>query len=164
MTRTLLTAALALALPLAAFAAEPGPANTAQPHPAASAHANAVAGHADAARIEACTNVTTTLVGNLAKGDFKAAGADFNANMAAHLGADKLATVWQQVSQQFGKLQAHGTIQNAMYQGDAVVLLPLRFEKGALNAQVACDADGKIAGFFLRPVEAAAPAAPSASK
>lgn len=160
----LLVTAIAIALPAVACA---GPADTTQPHPAASAHANAVAGQANAARIEACTNATTALIGNLVKGDFTAAGADFDANMAAHLGADKLGSVWQQVGAQFGKLTGHGTLQNGMYQGDVVVLLPLRFEKGTLNAQVACDANNKVAGFFLRPAEApaaSAPAAPAGSK
>lgn len=162
MQRTLILASLLAALPLAASAN--APADTARPHPAASAHANAVAGQAGAARIEACAHVASSLIDNLAKNDFKAATTDFDATMTAQLGADKLGAVWQQVAQQFGKLEGRGTLQNAMYQGDVVVMLPLRFAKGSVHAQVACDAAGKIAGFFLRPAAAPAPSAPASAK
>lgn len=142
---------LGLALPAVAFAAARHPAENARDHPASSAHANAVAGQADAARIEACTSAANTMIGNLGKGDAKSATADFDTTMQANLSPDKLAEVWQQVEHQMGKLQGRGTPQNVMYQGHIIITVPLRFEKGALNAQVACDADGKIAGFFVRP-------------
>lgn len=161
MQRSLILAAVLAALPCSVLAN--GPADTARPHPAVGAHATAVAGQAAAARIEACARVASTLVDSLAKGDFKAATADFDATMTSGLGADKLAAVWQQVDQQFGKLEGRGTLQNAMYQGDVVVVLPLRFAKGNVSAQVACDADGKIAGFFLRPAATTTPAAASSA-
>ncbi len=142
---------LGLALPGLTFAAAQHPAENARGHPASSAHANALAGQTDAARIEACTSAANTMIGNLGKGDAKAATMDFDSTMQANLSPDKLAEVWQQVEHQMGKLQGRGTPQNVMYQGHTIITVPLRFEKGALNAQVACDADGKIAGFFLRP-------------
>lgn len=160
MPRVLLAATL-LILAGSTFAAAQHPAASARPHPAPGAHANAVAGQADAARIEACTNAANALVDNLEKGDAKAATADFDATMQANLGADKLDAVWKQVGEQAGKLQGHGTPQNMMYEGYAVITLPLQFEKGGLNAQVACDADGKVAGFFLRPAAAPSGAAPT---
>lgn len=157
MQRQLALAALCASMLLApALAAAQNPAASASPHPAASAHANAVAGEADAARIEACVASANTLLDSLDKGAYKAATANFDAAMLANLGADKLGEVWQGVGKQVGKLQGRGTPQNVMVQGHAIVTVPLRFEKADINAQVACDADGKIAGFFLRP--AAAPA------
>ncbi|MGH8183777.1 MAG: DUF3887 domain-containing protein, partial [Rhodanobacteraceae bacterium] len=90
-------------------------------------------------------------IDNLQKGDAKAATANFDATMLANLTPDKLAAAWQQVGSQFGKLQGRGTPQNAMYQGHTIVILPLQLTKGGMNAQVACDADGKVAWFFLRP-------------
>ncbi|WHZ18799.1 MAG: hypothetical protein OJF55_000948 [Rhodanobacteraceae bacterium] len=160
MPRVLPAAALfILASPLLAVAQNP--AVSARPHPAPSAHANAVAGQADAARIEACTHIANAMVDNLEKGDAKAATADFDATMRTNLGADKLGAIWKQVGGQVGKLQGHGTPQNMMYQGYAVIILPLRFEKGGLDAQVACDADGKVAGFFLRPGAAPSDSAPA---
>lgn len=160
MQRLVMFAVLAATLPALAFAG--GPASTEHAHPSASAHANAMAGRASAARIEACTHAATALIANLDKGDFKAAMSDFDARMTANLGADKLAAAWQQVGQLVGTLQTQGAPQNAMYQGDVVVLLPLHFSKGNINAQVACDASDKVAGFFLRPV--AAPAGSASGK
>ena len=154
MQRIVMFAALAAALPAIALAN--GPASTERAHPSASAHANATAGHASAARIEACTHAATALVANLDKGDYKAATSNFDAPMAASISAEKLGAIWQQVGQQVGKLHGHGTPRNAMYQGDVVVLLPLHFEKGNVNAQVACNAGGKVTGFFLRPAAATA--------
>lgn len=160
MPRVLLAATL-LILAGSTLATAQHPAANARPHPAPGAHANAVAGHADAARIEACTNTANALVDNLERGDAKAASANFDATMQANLDADKLDAVWKQVGGQVGKLQGHGTPQNMMYEGYAVVTLPLQFEKGGVNAQVACDADGKVAGFYLRPAAAPSTSAPT---
>jgi hypothetical protein len=142
----------ALVLPAIALAAgQQHPADTARDHPAASAYANATAGQANAARIEACTAATNALIDHLEKGDFKTATSNFDATMKANLDAGKLGQFWKQVASQVGTLQSRGAPQNMMYEGHAVITLPLHFEKGGANAQVACDADGKVAGFFLRP-------------
>ena len=155
MSRKLFVVALIAAItPTLAFAGQPSATSA---HPAVGAHVNAMAGETDAARIETCTTATNTLLDNLEKNDDKAATSDFDATMRAHLSADKLSAVWKQVGSQMGTLQTRGTPQNMLYQSHVIVILPLHFEKGDLNAQVACDADGKIAGFFLRP-DSAAPA------
>lgn len=142
---------LGFMVPALACAAPQHPAASARAHPTPSAQANAAIGQADAARIEACATAADTLIDDLGKGDAKGATADFDATMQANLGADKLAEVWQQIVHRMGTLQGRGTPQNVMYQGHVIITVPLRFEKGGLNAQVACDADGKIAGFFVRP-------------
>ncbi|HKZ09249.1 MAG TPA: DUF3887 domain-containing protein [Rhodanobacteraceae bacterium] len=155
--KLILVAFAALSMPGMSLAAgQLHPADTAQDHPAASAHANATAGEAGAARIETCTATTNTLIDHLEKGDFTAATSNFDATMKANLGADKLGQFWKQVASQVGTLQGRGTPRNMMYEGHAVISLPLHFEKGDANAQVACDADGKVAGFFLRPASASA--------
>lgn len=153
MRRQLILATLAaFVMPAMSLAAgQQHPADTAQDHPAASAHANAMAGAAGAARIETCTATTNTLIDHLEKGDFMAATSNFDANMKANLDANKLGQFWKQVASHVGTLQGRGTPQNMMYEGHAVITLPLHFEKGDASAQVACDADGKVAGFFLRP-------------
>jgi hypothetical protein len=148
-------AVIALAVPAISLAAgQQHPADTARDHPAASAYANATAGQANAVRIETCTATTNALIDHLEKGDFTAATANFDANMKANLDADKLGQFWNQVASRVGTLQGRGAPQNMMYEGHAVITLPLHFEKGDANAQVACDADGKVAGFYLRPTSA----------
>lgn len=152
MHRKLIVTIAALVMPAISLAAgQQHPAATAQDHPAASAYANATAGQANAVRIETCTATTNTLIDHLEKGHFKAATSSFDATMRANLDADKLAQFWKQVAGQVGTLQGRGTTQNMMYEGHAVITLPLHFEKGDANAQVACGADGKVAGFHLRP-------------
>lgn len=152
---------IALALSaLAIPAAAQHPADTAKPHPAASAHANAVAGQADAARMESCGQAAQQFLDQLTKGDFKAATGNFDAAMQAGLGADKLGEVWKSVGTQFGKFESRGTAQNVMYQDMPVVSTPLHFEKGALVAQLACGKDGKFAGFHLQPLPSAATSSP----
>ena len=153
MRRQLILATLAaFVMPVMSLAAEQQhPAATAQDHPAASAHANAMAGAAGAVRIEACTATTNTLIDRLEKSDFTAATSNFDANMKANLDANKLGQFWKQVANHVGTLRGRGAPQNMMYKGHAVITLPLHFEKGDASAQVACDADGQVAGFFLRP-------------
>lgn len=151
MPRTLVAAALIAGLPALAFGMGQSPAAGEKPHPSNSAHANAVAGQANAARIEACTIAANTLIDNLEKGDPEAASADFDATMKTKLGTDKLAEVWRRIGLQMGTLQSRGAPQNAIYQDHTFITIPLHFKNRDLIAQVVCDVDGKVAGFFLRP-------------
>ncbi|MGH8191629.1 MAG: DUF3887 domain-containing protein [Rhodanobacteraceae bacterium] len=172
MQRTLLAlAVMALAAPAFAQSA-PGnsgiPDNAhssmaSKPHPASGAHANAAAGEADAARIEACGHVAHRFLDELEQGDFKTASSNFNDHMKAGLSADKLGQTWRSLGAQFGKLESRGDSQTVMYQGMPVVSTPLHFEKGDFVSQLACDSQGKIAGFYLRALAppGAAPASSS---
>src|SRR5690348_18184229 len=114
MRRQLILATLAaFIMPAMSLAAgQQHPADTAQDHPAASAHANAMAGAAGAARSETCTATTNTLIDHLEKGDFMAATSNFDANMKANLDANKLGQFWKQVASHVGTLQGRGTPQN----------------------------------------------------
>lgn len=152
MHRQLLAVALIAALPALAFAAGQSPAATEKPHPSNSAHANAVAAQADAARMEACGNLSGALLDAFDKGDFKTATAHFDSQMLAIVDAQKLGEVQKSITAQFGKLESRGTPQSVMYQGMAVISTPMHYEKGDLAAIVACDKDGKVAGFRLHPV------------
>jgi hypothetical protein len=152
MHRHLFAAALIAALPTFAFAAGQSPAATEKPHPSSSAHANAVAGQADAARLEACAGLSAALLDAFDKGDFKAATTNFDSQMLAVVDAQKLAEVQKSIGGQFGKLESRGTPQTVMYQGMAVASTPMHYEKGDLAAMVACDKDGKVAGFRVHPV------------
>lgn len=152
MHRTLIIATLIAALPALAFAAGQTPGASEKPHPSSSAHANAVAGQADAMRIEACGNLSGALLEAFDNGDFKAATSNFNGQMLAVVDAQKLGEVQKSIAGQFGKLESRGTPQSVMYQGMAVVSTPMHYEKGDLAAVVACDKDGKVAGFRLNPV------------
>ncbi len=120
-------------------------------HPAVGAHANAVAGLANAARIEACANLSRALLDALDKGDFKAATSNFDSHLRTALDSHALGTAWNAVGRQLGKFESHGAAKNMMYKNMPVIATPLHFEKGDLQAQVVCDQGGKIAGFRVHP-------------
>ena len=157
---TVIMATAALAAP--AFAAGQTPAAETSTHPASRAHANAVAAQADALRIEACGRIARGFIDDLAKGDFKTAVANFNGQMKAAVSADKLDETWKSLGDRFGQLESHGRPQTVMYQDMPVVTTPLHFTKGDFVSQLACDNEGKIAGFYIRPLPAAS-AAPGSS-
>lgn len=154
-------ALVALVVPALAFAAPQHPASNARPHPAASAHSVAAAGEANARRIEACSEVSASMLAALDRGDYDAAASTFDARMQTLLDAQKLRLAWTSTVTQLGKLDSRGSPQTLLYEDNPVVATPLRFANGALVAQVACDPDGKIAGFFMRPAGAASGSAPA---
>ena len=160
MLRKLIVLAL-VAAPAALLAApQQHPSASARPHPASSSHVNASAEQADAARLEACGQLANTFLDDLDKGDVSAATAYFDQRMKAAVDEAKLREVWQSLGNQFGKLTSRGHPRTVMYQGMPVVGTPLNFEKGDFVSQVTCDREGKIAGFYIRPLpsNAAAPA------
>lgn len=57
-----------------------------------------------------------------------------------------------------GKLIEFGSAKVSQAGGITMVILPARFEKAAVDFTVSIDADGKIAGLFIRPQEQAASA------
>src|SRR6185437_899174 len=152
MPRLSVAAALIAALPALAFGAARSPAATEKPHPSTSAHANAVAGQANATRLAACHELSAKMLSALEKGDYKTATANFDLRMSANLDAKKLGQVWMSMSSQFGALQSRGFPQATMYQDLFIVVTPLYFEKGGLKAQVVCTMHDKIAGFHLQPL------------
>ncbi|HEX5354066.1 MAG TPA: DUF3887 domain-containing protein [Rhodanobacteraceae bacterium] len=155
--------ALLVALPALQLAAGQHPLTGARAHPAISAYANATTGQANAARIEACLLAVDNLIDNLEKGEDKAATSDFDSKMRANLNADMLGETWKGVGGKMGKLLGRGTPQNLLYRGHVIVVVPMHFGKGDIDAQIACDADGKIAGFSLRPGPATPAPAPASS-
>lgn len=152
---------IAAGLPLFASAAAQHPAETATDHPAPSAHANAVAGQASAARIEACMHASDALLTNLEKGDGTAAAARFSALLKTKVQPSQLDQLWAHVTSRAGTLQGRGTPQNAMFQQDVVIVLPLQFARVNLNFQVACNGHDQVDGFFLRPMAPPAGAPPA---
>jgi hypothetical protein len=156
MHRKLFAAALIAVLPALAFGAGQSPAASEKPHPSSSAHANAVAGQANATRLEACDDLSASMLDALEKGDFEAATSSFDNQMRTNLDAKKLGQVWTSVGAHFGALQSRGFPQAAMYQQVFIVVTPLYFEKGGLRAQVVCGMDNKIVGFHVQPISPAA--------
>ncbi|MEK0266613.1 alpha/beta fold hydrolase [Stenotrophomonas rhizophila] len=84
-----------------------------------------------------------------------AAEAMFTPEMAKAVPAAQLRTLWQSL----GELRERGTARITTHEGMTIIVVPLTFAKGALDAQIVVDAQQRVAGLMFKP--AAAPAAPA---
>ena len=116
--------------------------------------------HAQAA--SAAETTATRLLDHLDARQYPEAEALFTAEMASAVPAEKLKQIWESLPLQLGAAQGRGKAQVTEHQGMQVVVVPLQYAKGALVAQAAVTADGKIAGFLIQPAPAAPAAAPAA--
>lgn len=98
-----------------------------------------------------CQATSTKMLDHLDQGDYAGATADFDGTMKAALTADKIAKVWQAVTQHFGARGAREPAQVSEADAHVVVVTPLHYGQSVIDAQVACDADGKIGGFYIKP-------------
>ena len=119
--------------------------------------ANALSPQASAAAIESCNGKMHALLAALDKGDYQGAEMDFDDTMKAGLTPDKLQQAWQSLPAKFGQPVSRGTPHNSMSNGYVVITMPMTYRNGNLAAQVACGADGKIAGFHVMTVPLPAP-------
>ncbi|HBG90269.1 MAG TPA: hypothetical protein DDX20_09040, partial [Stenotrophomonas sp.] len=102
--------------------------------------------------------VASQLLDHLQAGRMAEAEAMFTPQMASAVPADKLQGLWQSL----GELKQRGAAHSSEQQGVHVVEVPLQFASGAVVAQVAVDAQDKVAGLMLRPAPAAKAAPPPA--
>lgn len=102
--------------------------------------------------------VANRLLDHLQAGQTTDAEAMFTAQMAEAVPAEKLGTLWNSL----GTLQERGTAQVSTQQGLQLVVVPLQFSSGGVVAQVAVDAQDKVAGLMLRPAAAEKAAPPPA--
>ena len=100
---------------------------------------------------DACTRRATALLDAAQKNDFTAATRDFDARMRGALPPPELRKAWESLGQ-FGTLKARGQSHVATAEGYIAVTIPLLFDKANLYAQVACGSDGRIAGFYVKPL------------
>ncbi len=98
-----------------------------------------------------CQNTSRRMLDHLDRGDYSGATADFDARMKAALGADQLARIWPAIAQKLGARGAREPAHGERANGYALVVTPLHYGKSLVDAQVACDADGKVAGFYIKP-------------
>lgn len=91
--------------------------------------------------------VASQLLDHLQAGRSADAEAMLTAQMATAVPADRLQVLWQSL----GELQQRGPARSSEQQGMHLVEVPLTFATGAVIAQVAVDAQDKVAGLLLRP-------------
>lgn len=103
--------------------------------------------------------IATGVLDQLDAGEYAAAEAGFTDTMATAVPAAKLKAIWESLPAQAGMATGRGEPTMKHADGFAVVVIPLHYEKIELVAELAINADGKVAGFFLKPAPPPPPAA-----
>ncbi len=135
------------------------------PLPAPTANLYADAPAAVGAPADGAVAVANQVVDALIAGQFGQVAAVFDETMAAQLPEAQLQTTWEGLVAQAGQVQQRGEPQTQQAQGMTVVVVPVTFENGAANVQVAVNEQGQVTGLFIMPADGAAgatdsPAAP----
>ncbi|TBR38805.1 MULTISPECIES: DUF3887 domain-containing protein [Dyella] len=99
----------------------------------------------------ACESASARMLDALDRGDYPAATVDFNDTMKSRLTTDKLSEAWQAIPAQFGERGAREPAQSNQAGENTVVVTALHYGDSMIDAQVSCSADGKIAGFYIKP-------------
>ena len=107
---------------------------------------------ASASAADAPAPLAKRLLDHLEAGDYAAAEAMFSPEMAAAVPQDQLKATWESVHAQFGALRSRGEPAITPHQDTHFVVTRLEFAKGPINAQVAVNAKGQIAGLLLKPM------------
>lgn len=100
----------------------------------------------------ACEARAKSLLDSAQKADYATATRDFDAKMRTALPVARFKQAWESLAQ-FGALTARGQSHIAKGQEYLAVTIPLIFEKANLYAQIACGSDGRIAGFYVKPLD-----------
>ena len=90
------------------------------------------------------------LLDRLEAGDFEAATADFNAQMRSALGPDRLEAVQRQIDAA-GELRSRGEPRVSRRDGLTVVVVRIERAHAALDATIAIDGEGRVAGLHFTP-------------
>lgn len=108
--------------------------------------------------------LATRLLDQLDAGQYSAAEAMFSPQMKAAVPAEKLQAVWESLPAQMGAAGKRGDAQTSEVDGYRIVVIPLDYANGKLQARIVFDKDDKVAGFLVQPAAPppAAAAAPAA--
>jgi hypothetical protein len=100
-----------------------------------------------------CQATSSKMLEQLDKGDYTGATANFNAKMKDALDADRLSKIWTAMEQQLGARGAHEPGRLSEVEGHVAVTTALHYGTHLIDARVACDSDGKVAGFHIKPLD-----------
>jgi hypothetical protein len=89
---------------------------------------------------------------DIAAGRWAKARTGFGERMLAEVGADRLADGWAQMIAIVGRFERPGEPVLRQLGKRTVADVPLSFEAGDATGRVTFDADGTVAGLFIRPV------------
>jgi len=97
----------------------------------------------------------TAVLDRLDAGEYEAATQDFSAQMKAALGVGQLKGVQQQI-EAAGAVTSRGEPRISQQDGFTVVVVRIQRRHAAIDATVAIDGDGKVAGLHFLPASAGA--------
>ncbi|MGB3392770.1 MAG: alpha/beta fold hydrolase [Stenotrophomonas sp.] len=117
---------------------------------------------ATAAAADTPTALATRLLDQLDAGHYAAAEAMFSPQMKAAVPADKLQAVWESLPAQMGAADARGEATTSETDGFRIVVIPLEYANGRLQARIVLDKDNQVAGFLVQPAPPPPASAPAA--
>jgi dienelactone hydrolase len=94
-------------------------------------------------------------IATMVKEDFKAAAKDFDDTMVQASPPEKMEKVWKDVTASTGAFKKQGAAVKEKAGKYEAVVVTCEFEKASLDIRVVYDADGKIAGYFIKPAKTA---------
>jgi len=103
------------------------------------------------AQKKTCTDAALQLLEAVKSHDYARAAVDFNEQMKAALPAPKLEAFMKDLEAKVGPLQKIGPPSEVTVESMDVVSTPLAFAGAPIDSRIACDAEGKVAGFRLLP-------------
>lgn len=118
--------------------------------------AMAAEGDADADAVA----IATRLLDHMQAGEYEAASADFSPQMKDALGVDKLAAVQAQLAAAGAETGRDAPVVSEQ-SGMTVVVIRIHREHADIDATIAVDGEGKVAGLHYAPAAAPAAAAPA---
>ena len=97
------------------------------------------------------------VINKLVATEYEAVRADFNDQLKASFPVESLGQIWTSVVQTLGSYQGHDEPRTKQFQGNDVVTVKCRMERGAVDLQIVYDKNGKIGGIWTLPPEGANP-------
>lgn len=90
-------------------------------------------------------------VTQLAQGQFEKAAKQFDKTMAENLPPEKLKAVWNSLVAQAGDFKSIDGTRTEQFGGYRIVYVTCVFQKGSLDAKIAFNDSGQIAGLYFVP-------------
>ncbi|MFK2876593.1 hypothetical protein [Rhodanobacter hydrolyticus] len=96
-----------------------------------------------AAQMASCGGVANKAITAMDKGDFDGATQAFAPQQKPS--TDKLQQAWGSLTKQYGNPKSIGNADKGqLMQGDVIVLVPMKFDKGQVGAEAACSPGGQL--------------------
>jgi uncharacterized protein len=100
---------------------------------------------------EQALKTANRFLANVTAGHFAEATDDFDKTMSSVLPAEKLQTVWEGLLTENGHFKGTGRVRTEIIQGYQIIYVGCQFERAGLDAKIAVDTAGHLAGLYFVP-------------